>query len=332
MPLEGRWQAMLKKLKKFNISGVAIGDIVLFIVFSICANNFLSAYNIALILRNCCTLLIASIGMTLVILISQIDMSIGSVASLAAILAALLVNKGCPTIFVFLIPLLMGAAVGAINGVLIAKMKFDFWVVTFGTMSVVAGIALGAVDGNTMPLKNSVMDAIGNGRFLGIHVMVWLTVIIVAIMIFVEKKTKFGHNIFSIGGSESVAALSGVKVVKNRIIVYILSGSFAALSGLAIACMTQSGSPSVGTDYSFNAMAAVVIGGTSFDGGKGGLTNTVYGVLLMKILASGLSMMGIPATWQKAITGVIIVSLIVADVLNDHRKSKNALRRVYQNV
>lgn len=323
---------MGSRFKKLNISGVLIGDILLFLVFSLFADNFFSPYNITLILRNCCTLLLASFGMTLAILVSQIDLSIGSVVSVSAVIAALLNASGLPTILVILIPVLIGASVGFINGVLIAKMKFNYWVVTFGTMSVVAGIALGVVNGSTVPMKNPVMNTIGNGRFLGIHIMVWIVTAITIVMIFVQKKSKFGHNLFSIGGSESVAALSGVKVVKNRIIVFMLSGVFASLSGLAIASMTQSGSPSVGVDYSFNAMAAVVIGGTSFDGGKGGFINTVYGVILMKILASGLSLLGIPSTWQKAITGVIIVSLIVVDVLNDQRKAKNSVRRVYQNV
>ena len=151
-------------------------------------------------------------------------------------------------------------------------------------------------------------------------------------MVLVQKKTRFGYNVYSIGGSENVANVSGIKVVKTRIWVYALAGLFAAVAGVAIACMTNSGSPSVGVDYSFNAMAAVVIGGTSMAGGKGGILGTVFGTVLLRVLASGLSLMGIPATWQKALIGVVIVTMIVVDVANEHRKNIKGLRRVYGHV
>lgn len=285
-----------------------------------------------LILRNCCTLLLTSTGLTLVILMGKNDISVGSTVSMAAVVVALLNQAGMPTVLVILIPLVMGLAIGAFNGVLVAKLKFDYWVVAFASMSIFAGLALVLTNGVTIPVKNEVLDWIGNGKILGLYVIIWITILLVGLMVLVQKKTRFGYNVYSIGGSENVANVSGIKVVKTRIWVYALAGLFAAVAGVAIACMTNSGSPSVGVEYSFNAMAAVVIGGTSMAGGKGGILGTVFGTVLLRVLASGLSLMGIPATWQKALIGVVIVTMIVVDVANEHRKNIKGLRRVYGHV
>ncbi len=321
-----------KKIKGLNVPGILIGDILLVVFFSIMNENFFTSYNLMLILRNSCTLLLTSMGLTLVILMGKNDISVGSVVSMTAVIVAVLINKGLLVPLVLLIALAMGAAIGTINGILVAKLNFDYWVVAFSSMSIFAGLALVTTDGVTVSIKSDVLDYIGNGKILGLYVIIWIVILLTLLMIFIQNNTKFGYDVYSIGGSENVAKVSGVKVVKVRILVYMLSGLFASIAGIAIACMTNSGSPSVGTDYSFNAMAAVVIGGTSFAGGKGGIQGTVLGTLLLRILASGLSLMGIAATWQKAIIGLVIVSLIVIDVLNENRKNIKGLRRVYRNV
>lgn len=325
-------QRLRSGYRKLNIPGILIGDILLIIFFSIATDRFFTSYNLMLILRNCCTLLLTSTGLTLVILMGKNDISVGSTVSMSAVAVALLNQAGVPTVLVILIPLVMGLAIGAFNGLLVAKLKFDYWVVAFSSMSIFAGLALVLTDGVTIPVKNDFLDWIGNGKFFGLYVIIWITVALVALMVLVQKKTSFGYNVYSIGGSENVANVSGIKVTKTRIWVYALAGLFAAIAGVAIACMTNSGSPSVGVDYSFNAMAAVVIGGTSMAGGKGGLLGTVFGTLLLRVLASGLSLMGIPATWQKALIGVVIVTMIVVDVANEHRKNIKGLRRVYGHV
>ena len=325
-------QKVRRGYQKLNIPGILIGDILLILFFSVVTDRFFTSYNLMLILRNCCTLLLTSTGLTLVILMGKNDISVGSTVSMAAVVVALLNQAGMSTVLVILIPLVMGLAIGAFNGVLVAKLKFDYWVVAFASMSIFAGLALVLTNGVTIPVKNEVLDWIGNGKILGLYVIIWITILLVGLMVLVQKKTRFGYNVYSIGGSENVANVSGIKVVKTRIWVYALAGLFAAVAGVAIACMTNSGSPSVGVEYSFNAMAAVVIGGTSMAGGKGGILGTVFGTVLLRVLASGLSLMGIPATWQKALIGVVIVTMIVVDVANEHRKNIKGLRRVYGHV
>lgn len=325
---------LVKAYRKLNIPGIVLGDILLIIFFSIASDRFFTANNMMTILKNCCTLLLTATGLTLVILMGKNDISVGSTVSMSAVLVALLVQAGAPTPVVLVVPLIVGAAIGLMNGILVAKLKFDYWVVAFSSMSIFAGLALVLTDGKTISWygKNPTLDWIGNGKILGLYVFIWITILLVAAMIWVQKKTKFGYDVYSVGGSENVANVSGVRVMKTRIIVYVLAGLFAAIAGVFIGCMTNSGSPSVGVDYSFNAIAVVVIGGTSMSGGKGGIVGTVFGTIMLRILASGLSLMRIPSTWQKAIIGMVIVGMIVVDVLNEHRKNIKGLRRVYGHV
>lgn len=319
----------IKTLNKFNIPGAAYGAISLFIFFSLVSSKFLSLVNILLIARSSSILLIASIGMTIVILVSQIDLSVGSVMSLSGVIAGLCLQKGISIPVAILLGITAGIAMGVINGLMVAVYKFDYWISTFATMGVGAGLALVFANGETVPVVDEAFGWLGNGKLFGIYVLIYITIILVVTMMFVLRKTKFGYNIYSIGGSEQTAKLSGIDVVKNRMYVYICSGLFASIAGLLLASMCNSASPIAGADYSFDAIAAVIIGGTSFDGGKGGLWGTVMGTLMLRILTSGLNLMGISAIWQKAIIGLVIVAILVGDALNEKRKKKNDMRRTY---
>lgn len=319
----------IKYISRLNIPGVAYGVISLFLFFSIIRPRFLSMVNILLIMRYSSVLILASIGMTMVILISQMDLSIGSVMSLSGVIAAVCIGRGVSFPLAILIGMIAGVLIGLLNGVLIAYFKFDFWITTFATMGIGAGLALVVANGETIAITYEGFSWIGNGKIMGIYVLIYITVIIVACMLFVLRRTGFGYRIYSIGGSEQTARLSGIPVVKNQIMVYMCSGLFASVAGLLLTSMGNAASPIAGADYSFDAIAAVVIGGTSFDGGRGGLSGTILGALLLRILASGLNLMDVPATWQKAIIGLVVVIIIVANVLAEKVKKNNDLRRRY---
>jgi len=317
-------------LSRWNIPGIAWGALSMFVFFSILSpGKFLSFYNIMLILRHSCILLIASIGMALVILVSQVDLSIGSVVSLTAVITGVLLQNGFPVAIAVLAGYMFGLLVGLTNGFMVAICKFDYWISTFATMSIGAGLALVIAGGSTIPMANPVLNYLGNEKIAGIYVIIILTALIYVLMTFVLKKTRLGHNIYSIGGSENVAKVSGINVARYRVIVYLLSAFFASTAGLLLASMSNSASPIIGTEYSFNAMAAVIIGGISFDGGKGGIAGTLFGTLLLRILTNGLNIMGIPSTWQKTIVGVVIVVILVTEVLGEKAHKTRGLRRVY---
>lgn len=282
-----------------------------------------------LILRHSSVLVTASIGMTLLILVSQIDLSVGSVMSLAGVITAVCVQKSMPLAVGLFLSIAVGMAVGFLNGIMVAVYRFDYWISTFATMGIVAGLALVVADGRTIAVNSAAFRWIGSGQIFGVDFLIILVIVLVLAMLLVLNKTRFGYNIYSIGGSAETARLSGINVVKNRVLVFICSGFFSSVAGLLLASMGGSASPIAGADYSFDAIAAVIIGGTSFDGGKGGLFGTVLGAVMLRILTLGLNLMGIPSPWQKAIIGVVIVIIIVSDVLGEKHRKKNESRRVY---
>ena len=319
-----------KFLQRFNIPGIFWGVILLFILFGVLRpEKFLSITNIMFLTRNSSILIIASIGMTCAILVSQIDLSIGSVMSLSGVIAAVLIREGAGVFASILTAVLAGVFVGFINGVLIARLRFDYWIVTFATMGICAGLALVVSDGRTVPVSNDVFAWIGGGMIGPFFFMVYLTVLLVLVMLFVLAKTKFGYKVYAIGGSEQNAVLSGIPVVRNRIYVYMISGLFASIAGVILAAMGSAASPIAGAAYSFEAIAAVIIGGSTFDGGKGGVVGTVLGALMLRVLASGINLLGLPATWRQFIIGFVIVAVIVVDVLVEQRSKRNDLRRRY---
>jgi ribose/xylose/arabinose/galactoside ABC-type transport system permease subunit len=317
-------------MKRQNIPVMFYGVIVMLILFGFLTNgrNF-SGPNLLLILRNSSVLLLASIGMTMVILVSQVDLSIGSVMSMAAVITAVTMNAGLGTIPAIGLGILSGIAVGMVNGLLIAVFRFDYWISTFATMGIGGGLALVIASGGTVPINSRFFNWIGSEKILGIYLMVYITVIFVLLVGFLLKHTKFGYNIYAIGGSEQSAILSGVDVVKNRMAVYICSGFFSSIAGMVLASLSNSANPIGGVNYSFDAMAAVIIGGTGFDGGRGGIYGTVLGAVILRVLSNGLGIMGIPSTWQKAIIGMVIVMVLVVDALTEKHRKTRELRRVY---
>jgi len=317
-------------LQRFRIPGIFWGVLFLFVLFSVLRpDRFFTMTNMMFLTRNSAVLVIAAIGMTCAILISQVDLSIGSVMSLSGVIAAVLIRAEFPVFIAIFVAMLAGVLVGFVNGVLIARLKFDFWIVTFSTMGVCAGLALVIADGRTVPVANAAFAWIGGGRVGPLFFLVYFAIALVVLMHFVLTKTKFGHKVYAIGGSEQSAILSGIPVVRNRIYVYMISGLFAAMAGVILAAMGSSASPIAGVPYSFEAIAAVIIGGTTFDGGKGGVIGTVLGALMLRTLASGLNLLGVAATWQQFIIGFVIVVAIIADVLGEKRRKRNDLRRRY---
>ncbi len=319
------------RLKKLNIPGIVYGAVLIFIFFAITERKFATPYNVMLIARNSCILFTVSIGMTLAVLTGQIDLSVGSVMSVAATITAVMVREGFPLAIALITVVLVAAAFGITNGVLIAVFKVDYWITTFATMSIGAGLALVIADGATVPIQSAFLDFLGNGKVGGIYFLIILTAIVMIITAVMLRRSKLGYDIYSIGGSENVARVSGIRVTRTRIIVYVISSIIAALAGVLITGMANSASPIVGSEYSFNALAAVVIGGTSLNGGKGGVIGTLFGTILLRIIASGLAMAGVQGTWQKVIQGTVIVIIIVADVLTEKKKITDGLRRVYSN-
>ena len=320
-----------QKLKVFNVIlelRAFIALIVLIIVFSFLSDSYLTWDNLVTMTRHVAINAILAIGMLLVILTGGIDLSVGSIVGLAGVVAGVLlggltflgVTAFPPGWVVVVLALLVGAGVGAINGTVVTRFGVAPFIATLGMLYVARGVALLISGGETYPnlggspaLGNTGFDFLGSGEILTIPVSIWLMVLFAAGAVFLTRFTPFGRWIYAIGGNERAAELAGIRVnmVKRR--VYMLSGMCAAMSGLIIASELTSAAPQAGETFELNAIAAVVIGGTSLMGGRGTVRGALIGAFVIGFLADGLVIVGVSTFWQIVIKGTVIVLAVILD-------------------
>lgn len=305
---------------KKEYGGSLLGTILVFIFFSVMTDSFFTVYNLLNVFKNASILLIASIGTTMAIILGKNDISIGSIMSLTGVVTAILMRSGYSTVFAIIVGLSLGLLCGIINGYLIAYVKADFWITTFAMMSLAHGFSLVLSNGNSISGFAQGFRFLGSGKLLGVYFLTWLTGFTILLMLFILRKTKFGYNIYAVGDNEECAVLSGLNSNKIVLGVFSLSGLFAAIAGLLLASKANSAMPTGGSGYEFDAIAAVLIGGTSFSGGTGGLEGTIIGVLLITILRNGLTAFGLASIWQYIIIGVVIMAVIIFDVTRTRLK------------
>jgi len=328
---------MLKaNLKK--VSGIMWASLLMIVIMFIFVPNFSQFRNFDNILKNTAVLLIVSIGMTMAILSSQIDLSIGGVMSASAMICAMYLNQfENPSIgqilVTFLIAILVGLCFGLLNGILIGKYKYNYWLVSFATMSMGYGLAQIVTNGNIIAGFSKRFRHVADGKLGGtISNVILISALIVIIMVIVLKRTRFGLHIYAVGDSEQCAAQSGISITKIRILIYVISGILAGLGGALLVSKTNSANTTLGNGYEFDAIAAVIIGGTPFDGGKGGLVGTVIGALIVQAFKSGLQLMGVSTYWQQTLVGIFILVIIVFDVISMNRKNLKKTRRIYRDA
>ena len=300
----------------------------LLVTFSCLSPAFLSAANLTILLKHVAINAIMAIGMTFVILSGGIDLSVGSIAGLAGMIAGGLIDHGLVLrpwgIVVYLqvwlvvaVALSGGALVGAINGVLVARLSVAPFIATLGTMYAARGAALLLSNGATFPnlagradLRNTGFPLIGAGA-----VPIWLMLAFGVAAALVAARTRFGRHVYAVGGNERAAQLSGVRVKRVKLLVYMISGVCSAAVGLIIASQLVAAHPATGQSFELNAIAAVVLGGTSLAGGRGSIGGTIVGALVIGALADGLVLLGVSEFWQIVIKGIVIIVAVVLDQL-----------------
>ena len=300
--------------------------VVLLVVFSILSPAFLTAANLTILLKHVAINAIMAIGMTFVIVSGGIDLSVGSIAGLAGMIAGALIDRGLvlpmfgvvvyfQVWLVVAIALLGGALVGAVNGILVARASVAPFIATLGTMYAARGVALLVSNGATFPNLLGKAD-LGNTGFqwlgAGTVPIGFMTALGVAAA-FVALRTPFGRHVYAVGGNARASQLSGVKVKRVQGLVYVISGVCSALVGVIIASQLVSAHPATGQAFELNAIAAVVLGGTSLAGGRGGIGGTIIGALVIGALADGLVLLGVSEFWQIVIRGMVIVVAVVLD-------------------
>ena len=321
-------QDLKTKLIKFQ-SIIAL--LIMCIALSLLSDRFMSADNIWNVMRQISVNMIISVGMTLVILIGGIDLSVGSVLALSGAITAVMlkygnefpgwnIHIGFTLIGALLGGTLIGAFLGWFNGLTITRFKVPPFVATLAMLTIARGLTMLLTGGFPITGFSDQMAFIGTGWFLGIPMPVWISAVVVLVAVVLTNRTRLGRYIYAIGGNETAAELSGLKINKIKLIVYSIAGALAAVGGIIVTSRLDSAQPNAGSGFELDAIAAVVIGGTSLSGGKGTIMGTVQGTLIIGILNNGLVLLNVSPFWQQVIKGMVILVAVVIEKFNSKDK------------
>ncbi len=280
-------------------------------------DRFMTFSNVMNILRQTSINSIIAAGMTFVILTGGIDLSVGSTLAFSGAIAAMLIGSGASPVVAILGALAIGAGIGMLNGVIIAKGKLQPFIVTLATMTVFRGATLVFTDGKPISTgyeaNAEFYSQIGNGYVGVIPIPIIIMVLVFALGYYVLTQTTIGRYVYALGGNEEATKLSGVNTDKIKVFVYGASGFFAALAGIIITARLSSAQPTAGSGYELDAIAAVVLGGTSLAGGFGSIMGTVVGALIIGILNNALNLMNVSSYYQLLVKGVVILVAVLID-------------------
>jgi inositol transport system permease protein len=308
-------------LRKYAIVFIFLGLVV---VLSILSPAFLRPQNLINVVRQISVIGFLAIGVTVVIISTGIDLSLGSVLGLSAIVAASFAQQEgwkeaifpgaqFPLFVPIAAGLAVGLAAGAVNGLLIATFRIPPFIATLGMLTAARGLAYIYSNGRPVSTLNEGFLFIGQGYLLGVPVPIILFVIVIAATHLMLNYTRFGRNVYAIGGNELAARVSGIAIGRTKVFIYIFSGLMAGLGGIVLASRVASATPSLGQGFELDAIAAAVIGGTSFAGGIGTVWGTVIGALIIGTMNNGLDLLNVSPFYQQIVKGVIIVVAIIID-------------------
>ncbi|UXZ09388.1 ribose ABC transporter permease [Clostridium perfringens] len=305
---------------KTNISKYKslIGLVLLCIVITIVTPNFLSVSNITNVFTQVSVNAIIAIGMTFVILTGGIDLSVGSTLAISGAVGASIVKSTGNVFLAIIVAAVIGIAVGLINGLLVSKGKLQAFIVTLATMTIFRGATLVFTDGTQISKLPEAFVKIGNGKLGFMPIPVIITIIIAIIAVYALSQTRFGRYLYALGGNEDASRLSGINTDKIKTLVYVVSGFASAIAGVIITSRIGSASPNAGTGFELDAIAAVVIGGTSLAGGEGTITGTLIGVL-----NNGLNLMNVSPFYQSIVKGLVILIAVLLD-----KKSRKKIKKL----
>ena len=303
------------------------------LALSLLSHHFLTADNGWNILRQISVNLCLSIGMTLVILSGGIDLSVGAILALAGAVAAGLLKNGVAlpasgvtleftTAGAILAGLAVGGAAGWANGFVITRFKLPPFVATLGMFSIARGLTMLWTGGFPITGLGDNFGYLGTGSFIGMPMPVWIMLALTGIFVVLTKRTRFGRHLYAVGGNERAALLTGLNVSRIKIAVYTLAGALAGVAGLIVTARLDSAQPNAGLGYELDSIAAVVIGGTPLSGGRGSVTGTVLGCLIIGVLNNGLFLLNVSPFWQQVVKGLVILLAVALDKM--HTRGRDA--------
>jgi ribose transport system permease protein len=329
--MEATLKAQPKRSRKFTSTMAKLQPLIALFVLcfalSLLSDKFLTVDNAWNVMRQISVNVCIATGMTLVILTAGIDLSVGSVLALSGAVAAGLLKNGLEfqsaNLFVgftllgaITSGLAVGSGMGLLNGWTITKFKVPPFVATLAMLTIARGLTMLWTKGFPISNLGTGFDYIGTGWFIGIPLPVWISFTIVLVAVFITQKTTLGRYIYAIGGNENAARLSGISITKVKIAVYTIAGALAGIGGIIVTSRLDSAQPNAGMSYELDAIAAVVIGGTSLSGGKGTILGTVLGAVIIGVLNNGLVLLDVSPFWQQVVKGLVILIAVIIDKTN----------------
>ena len=295
---------------------------IICLIISLITPQFLTISNLTIIVTQVSINALLAFGVTFVIITGGIDLSLGSIVAVSGVTSAMLAHPDSyPVLIPIIMGLLAGLLMGAFNGFIITKSKIAPFIVTLGTMTIGRGLALILSDGRPVSNLSDSFNYLGSGTVLGIPVLILIFILVFALCSIVLSKTILGRYIYAIGGNEQAARASGINIDRVKLSVYSISGLLAGLAGILLASRITTGQPNAGAGFELDAIAAVVIGGTSTAGGRGTMVGTLIGVLLIGVINNGLDLLNVTSYYQQIVMGIIIIGAVVLDSLNQKSNS-----------
>ncbi len=301
-----------------------IGLLALCMVATVLAPVFLTTMNVMNVLRQTSLLAIAGIGMVMIILSGEIDLSIGSTQALVGVLCVWVLNATGSIVTAIALSLVLGAILGLINGLLVTKAKMNSLIATLGTMAIYRGVSLVVTNAVSIQSKVTAFENVGTGYLGPVPIPVVLTIVLFAVFYYVLNHTAFGRYIYAIGGNGNASRVSGLPVDRIKIQVYVMGSVFAAVSAVVLASRMSSGQPNAGQGFEMQVIAAVILGGVSLTGGVGTLAGAFIGMLILGVLTNILILLNVSSFYQEIARGAVIILAVYFDGL----RRRNLLKKL----
>ncbi|MEZ5869336.1 ribose transport system permease protein [Defluviimonas denitrificans] len=315
-PAPRRQASLLSRFWAWEGSGVLVALVALTAALTLATDNFLSAYNVSVVLRQAAFVGLVALGQTLVLLVGGIDLSVGAAAGLSSIVGAIALTQwGIHPYLIIPFTMFFGFALGALNGVFVAGLRLNPFIVTLATWEIFAGLTLVITKGYPIRPLGDQFGIFGKGEIWGIPVPVIIFFASAIFLIWMLRQTRFGRNIFAVGGNRDAAILAGIRVRLVEFTAFGMAGMFAALAGILFASRMDAGQPSVGEGWLMGAITAAILGGTSLRGGQGSIVGTVLGALLLAVLGNGTVLLNVSGFWQRVIVGGVVLVAVLVDLL-----------------
>ena len=295
---------------------VLLVDVVLFVWLALSQSGFLTLANMQNIMASVSVLWVVSMAMTFVLISGGFDLSVGAIAGLCGVFLAKILEAGVPGVPALILTVVLGGIIGALlNGVFIGVFRLSVFVVTLASMTALSGVVLVWSQAQSIYVTDPITSQIAVNSYLGLQAPIWIMIAIFAVFLYTQNRTYFGRDLYATGGSYQAARLAGIRTTLTLVLVYAISGAAAGLGGAIAVGRVGAATPQVDSTVALQAIAAVLLGGTSLIGGAGSVTGTVFGVLFIGILQNGLNMAGVESSWQYIVTGVVLLLAVLGDRL-----------------